>query len=437
MNFLKSAISAVLSAFLVLSCAGGGAVYGEIDPAMEAAAFSQPFISPAQGGSKKPVYTNREAVLFHLDQGMIGHYAGFWEESSRDLETGERLIEDAFTKSLSQAIASYIVNDTVKDYPGEDYEDLYINVFNSLNYYHRGDLEGALVEIRRLNEKLLYLSDKYETAKSKVLDSRSELSSTAYAREASSFSNSALARYLGVLFYRGNGSADDARIDMEELKAAYELAPEVYANPLPSSLEDELAISRGLGRLNVIAFTGLSPIKSEENIVIPLPYPAPNNFARVALPKMIDRPSMVRAVEIVLDGGESFELEVIENMSAVARETFKSRHSLVVLKSVARAIIKATTSAGLAGAAEDRVEGLGALIGLLGKVASEATEKADTRTSWYFPACAFVGGINLEPGIYSVTINYYGADGLIGTDRRENLLVRENNLNLTEFICLK
>jgi hypothetical protein len=436
MSFLNPAISTCLAALLVLSCAGAD-IYGEIDPAIEAAAFSQARIAPAQGGGKKPVYTNREAVLFHLDQGMIGHYAGFWEESSRDLEIGEQLIEDAFTRSLSQEIASYIVNDTVRDYSGEDYEDLYINVFNSLNYYHRKDLEGALVEIRRLNEKLRFLSDKYETAKAKVLNSYGGLASVDYVREASRFSNSALARYLGLLFYRGGGLGDDARIDMEELKAAYQLAPGIYSNPLPSSLEDELSIPGGLGRLNVIAFTGLSPIKEEENIVIPLPYPAPNNWARVALPRLVERPSVIRGIEVTLDSGESFELEILENMSAVAGETFKSRHSLVILKSIARAVIKATTSAGFARAVEEKAEGWGAIVGLLGRVASEATEKADTRTSRYFPACAFVGGINLEPGAYSVTINYYGSQGLIGSGRRENVLVQENRLNLTEFICLR
>jgi hypothetical protein len=398
MNFLKPAIPGCLAAFFVLSCAGAD-IYGEIDPALEAAAFSQVHIAP--GSAQKPVYTNREAVLFHLDQGMVGHYAGFWEESSKDLEIGERLIEEAFTKSISQAIASYIVNDTVRDYPGEDYEDLYINVFNALNYYHRDDLEGAMVEIRRVNEKLLVLSDKYETAKAKVLNSHGELGSVDYVREASGFSNSALARYLGVLFYRGGGQSDDARIDMEELKAAYNLAPNVYANPLPSSLDEELSVPRGKGRLNVIAFTGLSPIKEEENIVIPLPYPAPNNWARIALPRMVIRPSLIQGVEIALDSGEKFELEALENMSAVAEETFKSRHSLVVLKSIARTVLKATASAGIARAVDEKAEGWGGLIGLLGRVVSEATEKADTRTSRYFPACAFVGGINLEPGIYS------------------------------------
>jgi hypothetical protein len=181
----------------------------------------------------------------------------------------------------------------------------------------------------------------------------------------------------------------------------------------------------------------LSPTKEEENIPVPLPFPPPNNWARIALPKMVARPSMIREVEIVVDGGERFRLELLENMSAVAQETFKSRYSLIVLKTTARAILKTAASAGLAAAVENQAEGFGALIGLLGKVATEATEHADLRVSGYFPARALVGGINLEPGSYSITINYYGRNGLIRTDHQENILVRENNLNLTEFICLK
>jgi hypothetical protein len=224
---------------------------------------------------------------------------------------------------------------------------------------------------------------------------------------------------------------------MEELRAAYELAPAVYSNPLPASLDGELEVPKGMGRLNVIAFTGLSPVKEEQNIVIPLPLPAPNNWARIALPKMVPRPSVIREVEVVLNNGEKFYLELLENMGAVAQETFKSRYSLIVLKTTARVIIKNTASAGIARATEERAEGWGALVGLLGKVATEVSERADIRISRYFPANALVGGINLEPGSYSVTINYYGRNGLIRTDRQENVMVLENNLNLMEFICLK
>jgi hypothetical protein len=421
-----------------LSCAGSPDAYREIDQGIQAGSYTGALLSMETKGARKKIYSNKNVVLFYLDRGMIEHYAGLYEDSSRDLEEGERQIESAFTKSLSQEIGSYILNDNTRDYAGEDYEDLYINVFNALNYYHRDDLEGALVEIRRVNEKLRYLSGKYEAAVNKVTSSNSSLAGGNYAVEAVKFSNSALARYLGVLFYRGNGNADDARIDMEELKEAYALAPAVYYNPLPGSLDGELEAPRDKGRLNVLGFTGLSPVKEEVNRMIPLPLPSPNDWARLALPHMAARPSSISSVEVVLDSGERFSLELLEDMGMVAQETFKARYGLVLLKTVARTIIKASASAGIGAALDSGNDsGWGSLFSFIGRIAADISERADVRMSRYFPGYAYVGAINLEPGVYSLTVNYYGPDGLIGSGRQENVLVEAGKLNLTEFVCLK
>ena len=425
--------------FVFISCAGGPEAYIPIDDGVRTGSYDKALasINNEKGKARKTIYTSKNEILLYLDRGMINHYAGFFRDSSRDLEHAERLIEEAFTKSISQEVGSYILNDNVKEYSGEDYEDLYINVFNSLNYYHSGDLEGALVEIRRLNEKLMYLADKYERARQKVLDSNSQINPGQLPMEASRFSNSALARYLGMLFYRSTGRDDSARIDYEELKRAYDLAPGVYTNRIPSSVEEERSVPDGMGRLNVIAFAGLSPVKEEENLLIPLPLPSPNNIARLSFPRMVSRPQAVQRAEAVLDSGQRFPLELIEDMGAVARETFKSRRGLVILKATARSIAKATTSSIAAHAAgRQGGEGLGSLVGFLGLLFNVASEQADTRLSRYFPSHALVGGINLQSGNYVVTVNFYGSGGLLYSGRKE-ITVREGTLNLEEFICLK
>ena len=442
MKFLFPALLAAGALFAFISCAGSPDAYAQIDSGVQSGSYESVLASldDEKGKVRKIIYSPRNEILLYLDRGMINHYAGFYADSSGDLETAERLIEEAFTKSISQAVGSYLLNDNVKEYSGEDYEDLYINVFNSLNYYFSGDLEGALVEIRRLNEKLSYFADKYERASKKVLESNRQVDPAKLPMEASRFSNSALARYLGVLFYRGTGRDDSARIDFEELKQAYDLAPEVYANPLPSSLEGELSVPGGKGRLNVIAFTGLSPFKVQDNIWIPLPLLPPNDTARLALPRMVSRQRTVQRAEAVLDSGERFGLELLEDMGAVARETFKSKYGLTVLKTTARTIAKATTSAALAHAASSDSkkgnDGWGTFVGFLGRVFTEASEQADTRLSRYFPGSALIGGINLEPGVYTMTLNFYGAGGLLSSQRKE-ITVRENALNLEEFVCLK
>ncbi|MDR0718390.1 MAG: hypothetical protein LBF78_02050 [Treponema sp.] len=421
----------------VFSCAAGPEVYRGIDADAERGDYIGALASLKSSQAKKNIYTQKNAILLNLDRGMLEHYAGMYEESSRDLEEGERRIEEAFTKSLSQAVGTYILNDNVREYSGEDYEDIYINVFNALNYYHLNDLAGAMVEIRRVNEKLRVLADKYETARKKILDSGNDLNAADYTTEAEKFSNSALARFLGVLFYRSAGLYDDARIDMEELKHAYELFPAVYYNSPPSFLDGELSIPAGKARLNVLVFTGRSPVKQQADIMIPLPLKPPNNWARLALPQMISRPSAISSVELILDSGERFSPELIEDMSMVARETFKAKYSLTVLKSTVRTIMKSAASAGIGAAIDEQAEGWGTLFSFVGKVFQEVSEQADIRQSRYFPARAYAGGINVESGIYRVTVNFYGPGGLIESLVRDNVVVRPGKLNLLEAVCLK
>jgi len=419
----------------LVSCSTSSAVYREIDSGFNEGDFYGALRSMENSRTRRHAYTSKNQILYYLDRGMIEHYAGLWADSSENLQQAERLIETAFTKSISEEIGSYLLNDNVKEYPGEDYEDLYINVFNALNYYHMGDTGGAMVEIRRVNEKLNFLSDKYVTAGRRVMSSNNGLTDEMYADEAVRFSSSALARYLSMLFNRSNGYHDNARIDLQELYRAYELAPDVYNHFPPSRLQDELNIPAGTARLNIIGFIGLSPIKEEVNIPVPLPLPHPNDWARLALPRMIDRPSSIEYIEIILNTGQRFRLELLENINRVARETFKARYGLILLKTAARSITKSVASAGIGRAVGREDRGLGALISVIGQVASVLSENADLRISRYFPGYAHVGGINLQPGVYSVTVNFYGRRGIIATEQRRNVFVRENTLNLLEFVC--
>ncbi|MCL2007324.1 MAG: hypothetical protein FWG77_04490 [Treponema sp.] len=432
---------ALLAAALLLlvSCASNQRAYAPIDTNVRSRDFDYALASlnSQSNRSRRGIYGRGNDILFYLDRGMVNHYAGLYLESSMDLQIAEQLMEENFARSLTQEISTFILNDNARDYSGEDYEDLYINIFNALNYYHMGSLEGALVEIRRLNGKLNVLADRYERASNRVLDSNRQIDSNRIPVEASRFSNSALARYLGMLFYRGTGRNDSARVDYDELIRAFELAPEVYYHRIPSSVHDELIVPQAMGRLNLIAFTGLSPLKVEENIIIPLFLPPPFHFARIPLPSIASRPQSVRRVEAVLDTGEAFPLELLEDMGAVARETFKSGYSLTVLKTTARVIAKYTASAGAAIAVSREDErGAGFLVAFFTRLLAEASEQADLRLSRYFPSHALIGGINLEPGTYDLIVNFYGSTGLLFSERRQ-ITVNERGLNLEQFIYLR
>lgn len=427
-----------LAAFLPLACASTGA-FTKLDDAVERNQYAASVELLEK--NKKQFYPAKDAVLYYLDKGMLCHYAEQYGDSSRLLESGERAIESAFTKSVTQEAGTFLLNDNVREYAGEDYEDMYLNVFNALNYYHRGELDEALVEIRRMNNKLAYLADKYDAELSalqkKALDEHLE-GIPANPNAAGKFANSALARYLGMLFYRGAGMRDDARIDGDWLRAAFANAPQVYAYPPPASIAGELAIPAGTARLNVLAFGGLAPLKREQVMRVPLPN---GRWIKIALPEMISRRSEIARIELVFDTGGRFDLELLEDIDAVARETFKTRRQVVYFKTVIRAMLKGVSSSVLDAAADDASGDAQLIFGLLSlsaQIFAEASEQADIRMSRYFPASAWVGGINVPPGVYSFQVHYVNRQGKeLASLRYENIAVKENALNLVEAFCLK
>jgi hypothetical protein len=191
-----------------------------------------------------------------------------------------------------------------------------------------------------------------------------------------------------------------------------------------------------MARLNVIAFTGRAPIKTEEVLRIFLG----NAWIKIALPVMTPRFSRIASVEVTVDSGESFALELLEDISAVAAATFAQKKNIIYARSIIRASVKGITASVFSAAADqsDENKGIFALLGLGSQILAEASERADLRTSRYFPGKAYVGAINLKPGTYSYTVTYYGKNREIIAVRRFNdIMINADVLNLTEVVCLK
>jgi len=438
--------------FLVFSCATKSTAYSNIDKAVNESEFEKGVeVLVKEQDSKKPIYPEKNAVLLFLDKGLLEHYAGSNSDSSQDLQEAERLIAEAYTKSITADVMSYIANDNTKEYPGEDFEDIYINVFNALNYYRAGDLEGALVEIRRLTEssgKLSMLNQKYEgkgpDAGEYVLAQLKKIGLSVNPElpqgKSANFSNSALARYLSVLFYLGEGKTDSARIEFDQLKAAFASNPNIYTNPVPKSVADIQTVPKGKARLNVISFTGLSPIKEEGVFTSGFPF-----FKYMALqktqfklPKFVKRPSVIDRIEVAIEGGSSFDLELLEDMGAVMEETYNARFGNLFFKTYIRVLLKYVTAYIGAVVVEEKKGALWAnASALAAKATADATEGADIRMSRYLPDKAYVGGVNIDPGTYNITVNFYSQGNVIARKDFQGVNVKANTLNLVEAVNLK
>lgn len=181
---------------------------------------------------------DEEEVLYRLEHAALNHYRNNWDESTRHFQLAERAIDRNYTKSINRNLQAMLVNDLQLAYPGEPYEDIYLTTFNCLNFLHLGDIQGALVEVRRVTNKLEVLNDRYrglaeslsrrDTAQAAVrkvndeLDDVDLLDGTDEERAPELQQNSAFARFLTTVLYAKSGSPNDARIERTQLRAGLE-----------------------------------------------------------------------------------------------------------------------------------------------------------------------------------------------------------------------
>ena len=179
-------------------------------------------------------YSQKDRLLYYLDSGMIDHYARNFDSSNVELSQAEDAADELFTKSISRAAASLVLNDNVLEYSGEDYEILYSNLIKALNYVSLDEFDEAFVEIRRANDKLDLLEQKYADAAT-AFNQRAGQNEPAVDYRAGKvrFNNDAFARYLSMRIYAADGQLDDALIDRRFLTEAFETQPNIYDFPQP------------------------------------------------------------------------------------------------------------------------------------------------------------------------------------------------------------
>lgn len=415
--------------------------------------------------ARNKTYKPKDRVLFYLDMGMLLHWNGDYEESNEYLEMAERAIDENFTKSVSRAAASLLLNDNVLDYPGEDYEDIYLNLFKALNYLALNQDDNAFVEIRRIDNKVKLLDDKYGKMALELSDA--EEAKVPFRPGKSYFQDSALGRYLGVLLYRKDAQWDDVRIDLERIDQAWKLQPDIHPFPQPDFSAEQERITKDQARLDLIAFYGRSPEKTASTFyvhtekdlivlattaedylgkqrlddlgVIAWPDIREGYHFKFQLPSMHKIPSRVHRVEVVIADGPSADLQPIESMENAAEETFSIKKPLIYLKTLTRAVAKGlATERAKEKMVQDVDDGaLSFLIRIFTDMATDQTENADLRVSRFFPAEAAVREIHLDEGVYDLRINYYDINNsLIYSDERSDVRVDTDRLNVLESAYL-
>jgi hypothetical protein len=411
----------VLSMFLVLACAPKLNYYDQVYQNLRSGNCQQAHHLVKQN---KAGYAERNAVLYYMDEGLTAHFSGKYRESNISLEKAENKIDDLYTRSISRQTASLMINDNTIPYRGEDFEDVLLNLFMAMNYVFLGEDEEALVEARKVDNKLKVINDRYKP------------------NEKNAYNEDAFVRFIMGLLYESQNEMNDAFISYRNSELTYETYKRLYNVGAPKVLVDKLlysaqvmgfneelnfckrkyprskpqkpAVAKKMGEVFFLHYNGLAPRKVEDAIVTPLP---DGYVLKVAIPKYESRSYRVKQAVINLkqvNGQKSYRVrtETGEDIGAIAVKNLKNRINRIRAKAIARAAAKyAATKGAESYAKKEGGEWAGLAAKMAGNIYAVATEQADLRCWELLPDKIDVGHLVVSPGTYSVSVELLDGSG--------------------------
>ena len=420
-------------------------------------------IETAQSEKK---YQKKDRFVYFIDAGLAYHYASDITNSNQKLTQAESAADDLFTKSITRAAASLLLNDNVLEYSGEDYEILYTNLFMALNYISANNFDDAFVETKRANAKLNLLEQKYRKAaddfNQKIEDDTAAVKINYKAKKVR-FNNDSFARYLSMRMYAAEGKIDDAIIDYNLLKRAFVEQPYIYNFDMPDI--KYLPENKDNTIISFVGLAGLSPVKEALNLrlrtdkdlnLVQIMYDDPemeeaeyghlalpvseDYYFKFSIPQIVSRPSFINKINVYANSDFLGELQLLEDIGAVANETFEAKKSLIYLRTVARAIFKGL-AAHKAKQKEDKNKKEGVFGNWLKKalidVATDISENADLRCSRLLPGKIYVGDFELSPGTYDIRVEFINEYGNVTSVKEiKDYKVLKTGLNLIEAFSL-
>jgi hypothetical protein len=445
-------------------------------------------------------YAKNDIIIQKMDIALMRHFTRDYAGSAAYLNSANEDIKNAVTQSIAKGAIAAIGNENAKEYAGAIYESHFLNVFNALNYYNRGDLESAVALMKDLAQKrVMYDSvalavasesdeDIEKEAAADVAESESgkkgkknnkkkaaksskspfEVDMEAVNRRAPRkpakediFTDSALERYAALNFYKMQLLDHTTPIDVRGIaEQEIEQQGKLFAVRAPSyNVTEDITIPSGQGRVNILAFSGLAGRRQEHATYFPgdfidgMPFLPPVTIAGVTIPpfrlkfvypEFIRKPKKIQRI-VACVGSEEIELALLEDfdndiwmdVNAKAYKAFKRSMFRSILKKSA-AVTAGAASIAAAGRMSDALKTIAEISASVAIDAVDLAETADIRQVMALPSCASCGGVNLASGVYPVTVRYFDANGaLVAEDSLGNVTVRENTLTLLESLCIR
>jgi len=397
--------------------------------------------------ANKKLQSNRNRVLYLVNKGTLAWMQQDYTLANTYFKEADLYIEDQRKNFGSEALA-IVSNPSVKPYKPEDFENVLINYYKAIGYLQLGKNQEALVECRRVNEKLYALNDKYpRNHKNRYSDDAFAHNLMGMIYDASKDYNNAFIAYRNAYnIYKSNYSENFGTLSPEQLKKdilrtskriGFEQEYNFYSKEFGMTYDSN---SKDEGEIIFIWMNGLGPIKDEWSINfaanrstggiltlanneegVSFPFNTNNfsskenaafsnlDFVRIAFPKYKERVPLFNQAFIEIDGLGQYRLEKAEDVNAIAFKCLKDR----MVRELANSILRLATKKALEEYARSKDETLGTLL----SIANALTEKADTRNWQTLPHGIYYTRIKLQPGKHKLLLNL--KSGINGEHQQE------------------
>lgn len=356
-----------------------------------------------------------DQLVYLLDYATALQIAGKLSQSNQVFIKADKMTDINDYHSVSNITASALTSEEMIQYKGESFEKFLINTMLAINFAVLGQKDEALVECRRINEKLSKM--KFDGRKSYEL--------------------SPFAHYLSALLWESGDRLDDAYIAFEK---AYKLDPSnpfIAADLIRSSKrarrddthkkwksyfssvqEDPRWYDNSSGELVVIFQQGWGPVKQ----------PRPENRR---FPMLVPNSSETQQARVTIEGAGSFESQLVYDISRVAIKTLNDDYGALAARRLGGMIAKDI--------AADQIRQKNELLGAVAWVAMHVSDRADLRQWSTLPAGIQLIRVPLRAGNYKIQVEGIGFSGSLtgeGTGPQQ-VSIRPNRKTFINFRSLK
>lgn len=336
-----------------------------------------------------------DQLLYLFDRGMALQLAGRYKESCYDWLKADKMSEVKDYTSISTEALTLVTSENIKDYKGEDFEKVIINAMLAINYVMDKKYDDALVEARRVNQKLYKY--KYEAKRD--------------------YEQNPFARYLAALVWEATGKYDDAYIDYKETA---KLVPDY-----PYLKNDLFRLAKRLNRTedlkdfrtqygNEPALPSIKDQKRMAEVILiyqqgysAMKRPRPENYR---FPHFVHRPTTTQVAQVQVDG-KTENSQRIYSVSEVAIKTLDDAYAGMVAKKMAGVATKAVVA--------DQIRQKNNLLGQLAWIGMNLADQADVRYWVTLPETLQFARLYVEPGEKSIKV--VGLDSSMNPSGEEKL----------------